>query len=314
MVRLLVRSVLQSVILLLIVTALTFVLQSLVPGDAARVILGTEASEDQYLQLREKLGLDQPLYERFMNYWIGVFQGSLGTTLQANLQVSDLLLQRLPVTLSLVLLGTVVTLVVGVAFGVWGSRRGVTGTAVDVVSLLGLAIPSFWVAIALVSVFAVAFPLFPATGYVAFEDSPIEWLHSLILPVLALSLTSTSIIAKTTRDSVADNMNRLWVRTLRANGVDERSIVWRHALKNAAIPILSVAHIAFVGALGSSVLVENVFALPGLGSLMVVSIYGHDIYVVVGVVLMFTISVVVANILTELGYGWLNPRVRKARA
>lgn len=314
MVRLLLRSVVQAVVLVVIVTALTFVLQSFVPGDAARAILGTGASEEQYLALREELGLDLPLFVRFANYWVGIFQGSLGTTLETNLSVGDLLLQRLPTTLSLVLLGTLLTSVVGVLLGVLGTRRGGLGTSVDVLSLLGLAIPSFWIAILLVSLFAITWPLFPATGYVDFTDSPFEWLRALVLPVLALSLMSTSIVAKTTRDSVSDSMGRLWVRTLRANGVSEASIVWKHALKNAAIPILSVANIVVVGMLGASVFVENVFALPGLGSLMVRSVYGHEIYVVVGIVLVFTIIVIIANILADLAYGWVNPRVRKATA
>lgn len=314
MVRLLTRSLIQAAALVVIVTAVVFVLQGLLPGDVARAILGTGASEQEYLEFREELGLDQPLYVRFADYWLGIFQGTLGTSLRTDLPVGDLLVQRLPVTLSLVLLGTALTLVVGVLLGALGARKGPMGTAVDVVSLLGLAIPTFWIAIMLVSVFAVTFRLFPATGYVEFLDSPFEWMRGLILPVLAVSLTSTSIVAKTTRDSIADNMGRLWVRTLRANGVSERSIVWKHALRNAAIPVLAVTHIVFVGMLGASVFVESVFALPGLGSLMVSSVYGSEIYVVLGVVLVFTIFVVIANVVVDLAYSWVNPRVRKARS
>lgn len=314
MLKVTVRGLAQALALLLVVTALVFVLQSLIPGDVARAILGPEASEEQYLELRDELGLDEPLIVRIINYWAGIFHGSLGSTLSTNLPVADLLIQRLPVTLSLVILGTILATAAGVLFGVLGARKGKTGTAVDVVSLLGLSIPSFWIAISLVTVFAITVPWFPATGYVKFEESPLEWAHALVLPVIALSLTSASIVARTTRDSVDDSMGRLWVRTLRASGVSERSIVWRHALKNAAVPILSVTHIVFVGILGASVFVENVFALPGLGSLMVRSVFGHEIYVVVGVILIFTIMVIIANLLTELAYAWLNPRVRKARA
>lgn len=314
MLKLILRSLVQSLALLLIVTALVFVMQSLIPGDVARAILGPEASEEQYTELREELGLDQPLVVRIVGYWAGILHGSLGNTLATNLPVGDLLLQRLPVTLSLVILGTMLATGAGVVLGVLGARKGKAGVAVDVISLLGLSIPSFWIAISLVTVVAIAVPLFPATGYARFEESPLEWAHALVLPVLALSLASASIVARTTRDSVDDSMGRLWVRTLRANGVSESSIVWRHALKNAAVPILSVAHIVFVGVLGASVFVENVFALPGLGSLMVRSVFGHEIYVVVGVIFVFTIMVIVANLLTELAYGWLNPRVRKARA
>lgn len=313
MARLVLRSLAQALALLLIVTALVFVLQSLIPGDVARAILGPEAPQEQYVELREELGLDQPLVVRIVEYWAGILHGSLGNTLATNLPVADLLLQRLPITLSLVILGTVLATAAGVLFGVLGARKGKIGTGVDVVSLLGLSIPSFWVAISLVTVFAIAIPLFPATGYVKFEEAPLEWLHALVLPVVALSLTSASIVARTTRDSVDDSMGRLWVRTLRASGVSETSIVWRHALKNAAVPILSVAHIVFVGILGASVFVENVFALPGLGSLMVRSVFGHEIYVVAGVILVFTVMVIIANLLTELAYAWLNARVRKAR-
>lgn len=312
MARLIIRTLLQGVLLLLLVTALTFALQSLIPGDPARAILGTGATEQQYLELREQLGLDDPLWLRYVNYWAGVFQGDLGTTMATNIPVGELVVQRLPVTLSLLVLGTLVTILVGVTLGVLSSRSGKGGAVVDVVSLLGLAIPNFWIAIMLVTLFAVTIPLFPATGYVKLEQSPLGWAQALVLPTIAASLTGAAIVAKTTRDSIADSMSGLWVRTLRASGASEGRILWRHALRNAAIPVLSVGHVVFVGLLGASVFIESVFALPGLGSLMVRSVTGHELYVVLGVVLVYTVLVVIANLLTELGYSWANPRVRRA--
>jgi peptide/nickel transport system permease protein len=311
MLGLLLRRIAVSIPLILVVTAATFVLESLVPGDTARAILGTSGTPESYQALREQLGLDKPLWQQYLDYLNQVLHGSLGVSVFSGDAVTTTLGQRLPVTLSLVILTTLFCAVVGVLVGVISAvRGGVIGRAVDVLSLAGLALPSFWVALVLVSVFAVALKMFPATGYAPIGQSPGLWLWALCLPVVALGLGGVSTVAKQTRDSMLDVLDRDYIRTLRANGISQRSIVWRHALRNAAIPVTTVLGLVFVSLLSGSVFAESVFVLPGLGGLAVTSTSQHDVSVIEGIALYFTIIVVLANLLIDVLYGLLNPKVR----
>lgn len=309
------RTVLQIIALLFIVTALVFLLQSLVPGDAARSILGTSGNDQLYHQLRDQLGLDLPVWQQYANYWAQVLHGSFGTTLATGQPVLTALLDRLPVTLSLVTLSTLVSATIGILLGVAAAAgRGVIRAAADVAALSGVAFPNFWLAILLVLVFAVTIPLFPATGYTAFEESPTEWLRSLVLPVIALAIGGIGLIAKTTRDGMRRSLTSDFARTLRANGVREASIVWRHGLKNSALNVLPVVSVVFIASLGGSVLVENVFALNGLGSLVVSAVTGHEIYLVLGVAVLFTLLVGAINLVVDLLCGVFDPRLKASRS
>ncbi|MGP3769700.1 ABC transporter permease [Streptomyces sp. SDT5-1] len=313
MLKLLTRNVLRTVALLFFVTALVFVLQSLVPGDTARSILGTSGNETLYEQLRQKLGLDLPLWQQYLNYWKQVLSGSFGTNLTTGQPVLATVLDRLPVTLSLVLLSTAVTAVVGVLLGIAASTgRGARRAVADVTSLIGIAFPNFWLAILMVLTFAVTIPLFPATGYTEFADSPAQWIRSLVLPVAALSVGGIGLIAKTTRDSMRRCLNGDFARTLRANGVSESRVIWRHCLKNSALQILRVLSVVFIASLGGSVLVENVFALNGLGSLIVGAVTGHQIYQVLGVSVLFTVLVGAVNLVIDVLCGVFDPRLKGA--
>ncbi|WEG08469.1 ABC transporter permease [Microbacterium horticulturae] len=309
--RLLGRTALQIVALLFIVTALVFALQSLVPGDAARAILGSSGDEQLYLQLREKLGLDTPLWQQYLGYWGQVFHGSLGTTLTTGVPVLQTLIDRLPITLSLVVLSVLVSGTLGVLLGVAAARgRRWTRTLADVASLAGTAFPNFWLAILLILGFAVAIPLFPATGYADFTDSPADWARSLVLPVIALSVGGVGLIAKTTRDGMLRALHSDFARTLRANGVTERRVVWAHALKNSALLVLPALSVSFIASLGGAVLIENVFALNGLGSLVVSAVAAHEIYQVLGVAILFTVIVGIVNLLVDVMHGLFDPRLR----
>ena len=305
------RRVATGVVLLLVVSAVTFVLTALVPGDPARAILGLNAPQAAYEALRLKLGLDQPIWVQYAHYMGGVLQGSLGTSLTSNEPVTTLLAQRVPVTLSLIVLTTLFCAGLGVLLGTLSAiRGGFLGRLVDVLSLAGLALPSFWVALVLVAVFAVAVQAFPATGYIPITDSPVRWLWALALPVVALGLGGVSTVAKQTRDAMLDVLDRDYIRTLRANGLSLRSIIWKHALRNAAIPTTTVLGLVFVGLLSGAVFAEGVFVLPGLGLLAVSATQRHDVPVIEGIALYFTLMVVLANLAIDLLYGWLNPKVR----
>jgi len=309
--RLVLHRLATGLVLLLVVSAVTFVLTALVPGDPARAILGLNAPQEAYEALRIKLGLDHPIWVQYANYMSGVFQGSLGTSLTSNEPVTKVLGQRVPVTLSLVVLTTIFCAVLGLLLGTLSAiRGGVLGRIVDVLSLAGLALPSFWVALVLVAVLAVQLRAFPATGYISLTDSPGLWLWSLTLPVVALGLSGVSTVAKQTRDAMLEVLDRDYIRTLRANGLSQRSIIWRHALRNASIPVTTVLGLVFVSLLSGAVFAEAVFVLPGLGLLAVSATHRHDVPIIEGIALYFTVMVVIANLAIDLLYGLLNPKVR----
>ena len=311
MTRLVLTRLALSVVLIFVSTLTVFVLMALVPGDPARTILGANATPDSIAYLREQLGLNQPLYEQYIS-WVGrAFTGDLGKSIFSGESVTSQILGRLPVTLSLMVLSTIVVTVVGGAFGILSAvRGGALGRVLDAVSLVGLALPSFWVAVVLVGTFAVAIRIFPATGFVPITQDPRLWLLSLILPVAALSLGGVTLVAKQSRDSALDVLSRDYIRVLRAAGVSESAIVFKHVLRNASLPSLTVIGLTLVGALTGTVFVENVFVLPGLGSLATQATATHDLPVVLGVGVFFTLFVIIVNLVIDILYGILNPKVR----
>jgi peptide/nickel transport system permease protein len=311
--RMVLRRLLSSIPLLFAVSALTFVLVTLVPGDPARTIAGEHATVAQYQAVRGQMGLDRPLPLQYWHWLGGALHGDLGSSLFSGEPVAALLGNRLPVSLSLILSGTVVSGLLGVALGLFSARRGgLMVRLVDGLSLLGLGVPPFWLALVLVEVFAVKLRWFPAIGYVPLAADPGQWARSLVLPVLSLSVGAIAIIAKQTRDSVLDTFNRDFIRVMQANGTPQRSILYRHVLRNAAVPVATVLGVVFVSLLAATVFVETVFAMPGLGLLIQQATLQHDIPVIQGAVLYITLLVVLANLLVDLAYGLLDPRVRAA--
>lgn len=311
MLRLILRRLLISVPLVVVVMFLTLLLQAVAPGDTAAAILGDHYTPEAYERLRYELRLDDPLPVQYWHWLEGALHGDLGVSPVSGLGVSDQIVSRFGVTLSLALTTAVLATLIGVILGVISAiRGGALGRAVDVLSLTGFALPNFWLALVLVTVFAVQLRLLPATGYVPFTSSPSGWAKSLILPVVALAVHAVAVIAKQTRDGMLDALNREFVQTLRANGASEVSIIFRHALRNAAIPVVTVIGLLMIGLLSGVVLIETVFAMPGLGELAVSAVTMHDLPMVQGIVATFTVIVVVVNLFVDLAYGWLNPKVR----
>jgi peptide/nickel transport system permease protein len=310
-VHLVVRRLAMAVPLVFFVSTLTFVLVSLTPGDAASQILGTTATPDQYARLRKALGLDQPVYEQYWHWLRHALTGDLGTSIFSGQPVTQSIGQRLPVTMSLIVGALLVSAVVGVGLGVLSSlMRGWLGRGVDALALIGFALPAFWVGAELIALFAVRVNWFPPTGYVPFAQSPVDWLRSLVLPVMALSLYGIAATAKATREAMLDVLASEHIRMAWANGLRPRSIYFRHALRNAGMRVLTVLGVVAVGLLGGTVLIENVFSLPGLGSLVVNASLDHDLPVVQGVAVTFTLLVVATNLVIDIAYALLNPRVR----
>jgi peptide/nickel transport system permease protein len=305
------RRILMSIPLVLLVSLLSFLLEAIAPGDTARTILGNQFTPERYRELRRELGLDQPVLQQYWD-WLGdAIHGDLGRSTLNGLEVSDEIWRRLPVTLSLIVGATVVSGLVGVALGlVSGVRGGRVGRVVDALSLVGAGVPSFWLGLVLVALLAVRWRIFPATGYAPIADGVFSWLRSLALPVSTLAVAGVAVIAKQTRDATSDVLQRPFVRSLRANGASEASVIFRHVLRNAAMPVVTVVGLVFVGLLTGTVLVESVFAMPGLGGLAVQAATRHDLPMLQGVAITFALFVVVVNLLIDVAYGWLNPKVR----
>jgi len=313
MIRLVARRLLLSIPLVFIVSVLTFILEAIVPGDPAREIAGANATQAEYQQIRHILGLNLPLWDQYGHWLAGAIRGNLGTSIFSGQQVVTELNVMAPVTLSLMAGVFVVCSTLGVLLGVLGARKeGASGRIIDAVSMLGLSLPAFWVAVVLIGIFAVNLKLFPATGFTPLTVSPAGWLRSLVLPVVALALGGVTGVAKQTRESMREVLDRPFIRSLRAAGVSERSIIWKHALKNAAPPALTVLGLVLVSALAGSVFVESVFVLPGLGSAAVQATEQHDLPVIEGIALYFTLITIVINLAVDVAYGWLNPKVRVA--
>jgi peptide/nickel transport system permease protein len=308
------RRLWLSVPLLFGVSILTFVLESLTPGSPAAAILGTQATPETTAALSRQLGLNQPIYDQYWHWLERVLHGDLGRSILTQEPVTSLLDSRLSVTLSLIVGTVLVSSTIGIALGVASALRGgVLGRAVDALSLTGLAVPSFWLGYLLVLAFAIALPIFPATGYVAIGDSSVDWLRSLVLPVVALSVGGSSIIAKQTRDAMLDVLQREFIRALRARGVSQRSIVFKHALRNALPNVVTLIGLFVVSLLLGTTLIESVFALPGLGSEVVLATSQHDLPVIEGVALYFTLIVVVVFVLVDSICAWLDPKLRLGR-
>jgi peptide/nickel transport system permease protein len=300
----------RSIPLLLVVSSLTFSLVALTPGDAAQAILGADATPETVARLREQLGLDLPLYEQYLRWLGSAIHGDLGTSLYSGEHVAHALYVRLPVTLALMLGALIVSLLVGVALGAFSAiRGGVIGRIVDAVSLLGFAIPAFWLGAQLIAVFAIRLSWFPATGYVPLTESPRGWLLSLTLPVTALALAGVAAIAKQTREAMLDVLGSEYITMAWANGVSAISIYGRHALKNAGIRVVTILGLQAVALLGGTIFVENVFALPGLGSLASNATSQRDLPMIQGIVVFYTLMVVIVNLVIDLAYSLLNPKV-----
>ena len=305
------RRLLLAIPLLFIVSFLSFALVAIAPGDPAADILGLSATKAQDAALDRQLGFDQPVPVQYWHWLLRALRGNLGTSYTSSEPVVSIVNSGLGVTLSLVIGATLLTGVLGIGLGTLSAiRGGVAGRLTDAFAMLGFAIPAFWLGMVLQDAFGVHAHLVPATGYVPFGQSPSGWLRSLILPVITLAISGMTGVAKQTRDSMRDTLHRDYIDALRADGVPEWRIVTRHALRNAAIPVVTVLGTILIGLLGGTVLVETVFSMQGLGYLVVTATGGHDLPVIEAITVYFTIGVVVVNLLVDLTYGWLDPRAR----
>lgn len=312
MLRVIGRRLLVAIPMLFVIASLTFLLVSLIPGDPAVGILGPDATPAQVAALRESLGLNRPLFVQYVDWMLHAVTGDLGTSIQTGRPVVELIGERLPITISIAILGIIVTVVLGVLLGLLGALRGGwVGKAAQLISVFGVSIPGFWLGILLVLVFSVSLAWLPATGYIPLTDSPGEWLRSLVLPVITVALAGVAAVARQTRASMNDALAKDFVRTLLASGTPRSTIIFTHALRNASIPVVTSLGFQFITIFGGAFIIEQVFALPGLGQLTVSAVSNHDIPLIQGVVLLSAVLVIVVNLVVDLLYSWLNPKVRR---
>jgi peptide/nickel transport system permease protein len=290
-------------------TVFVFLIIHLVPGDPVRTMLGFRATPENVRTIRESLGLDQPLPEQYAHWIGGVLRGDLGEDYISHASLSTLIAQRLPVTLELTLLSMALALVVGVPLGVVSATgRRFSRLSASAFTIGGISIPDFWLGTLLILVFAAKLGWLPPTGWTSLAH-PVANLRYMALPVLTLAIGEAAYILRTTRASMQETLGRPFVSFLRAKGLSERSIVYRHALRTAALPIVTVAGIQFGVLLGGAIVVETIFGLPGLGKLVVTAINQRNYPVVQGSVLVIAALFIVVNLATDLLYGWLNPRL-----
>ena len=311
MFRFILRRVLAGIVLLFVVTSIAYLLLYLGAGDIARQILGQEATQEQVAQLTAELGLDQPVFVAYWNWLTSALTGDFGQSWFTQQPVIQAISSRVAVTLSLVIGTVLVTAVVGTALGVWAARkRGAADRTVQVVSVLGFAIPGFLIAIFLVSIFAIQLGWFKPTGFVPLTTSFTGWLSTVTLPIIALSIGAIAAIAAQIRGGVIDTMRMDWVRTLRSRGLSENAVLYKHVLRNAAGPALAVLGVQFIGLIGGAIIVEQIFAIPGLGQIATSSTAQGDIPLVMGLVVVTALITVIVGIVLEILHGFLNPKAR----
>jgi peptide/nickel transport system permease protein len=311
-----IRRLFMGVIIILIVSMMIFLFMRLLPGDPLVVYVSRsdmiDLSEEQMENLRIKFGLDKPMPMQYINWIAGIFQGDFGTSLYYNEDVGRLIAERMPITIYLGFLAFILSGILGISFGVICALRRATwiDTVVTFLANTGITMPSFWVGIILIYLIALKAGLLPVHGYTSpFEDF---WLSTrqAIMPVICLSLFSIASLTRLTRSSMLEVVKQDYIRTAWAKGLRERMIILRHTIKNALIPVITVMGLQIAFIFGGSVLIETVFNIPGIGRLMTSSILEQDFQVVQAGTLIIATVVVLANLIVDISYGWLDPRIR----
>ncbi len=310
--RFVVRRLLASIPVLFLVSLITFGLLWLVPGDPASMFLDAGATAEALDRVRRELGLDRPFLLRMGDWYLRLFQGDLGRSLLLNRSVTSAIFERLPVTLSLTMLAFFFAVLIGVAAGVMAAVRH--GRAADqglmTLALLGLSIPEFWLGLVLVWLVAVLVPIFPAGDYVAFLQNPWQWARHIALPTFTLACVQMGFVARMTRSSMLEVLGQDFVRTARAKGLPEPYVVVRHGLVNAMVPIVTVMGIMIGGLLGGAVVIEQVFSIPGMGRLIIGAVLSRDFPVIQGGLLFLALIYLLVNIIVDMLYAVVDPRVR----
>ena len=313
--RYIVRRLLLAIPVIVAMSVFVFLMIHLVPGDPVQTMLGFRATPENVATVRAQLGLDRPLLAQYLTWAGGLLHGNFGQDFISHTPVSTLLAQRLPVTIELTLLSMTLAVAIGVPLGFRAAAKpGAVRQATEGFVVAGIAITDFWLGIMLVLLFAGIWQVLPPSGYVAFLKDPVANLRYLILPVLALGFGEAAYILRTTRGAMEEVLGTQYILFLRAKGIAERRIVYRHALRNAAPPIVTVIGIQFGVLLGGAIVIESLFALPGVGRLIVTSIQQRNYVVVQGGVLVVAVLFILVTLATDLIVGWIDPRTEEGAA
>ena len=306
-----VRRLLYGALLLFVIVTLAYLLLYAAAGNVGRTILGPTATQATVALKNQQLGLNTPLISRYFS-WLGhALTGNFGNSWFTNQPVTTAIFARMQVTLTLVFGAVLVSAVLSAVLGVWAALRGRwVDRSVQVFTVLGFAIPGFIIAVFLVRYLALGTHWFKPTGYVPLATSFTGWIRTVTLPIIALSIGLIAGVAQQVRSSVIDALRQDWVRTLRSRGIPERSVLFRHVLRNAGGPALSVLALSFVGLLGGAVIIEEVFGIPGLGQIAVLATSEGDVPLVMGLVVAIGVIVIVVNLVIDLLQGFLNPKAR----
>jgi peptide/nickel transport system permease protein len=296
---------------LVLASVLVFTVVNILPGDVALVILGTAATPESVAALREQLGLNQPGWQRYLDWIAGMLHGDFGTSALSHAEVGPLILQKLAISAPLALASATIALAVAVPLGVLAGvhYRGLPGAAISTLSLVGIAVPAFWAGLLLVTIFAIELRVLPAGGFVDWSEDPIGALRSLILPALALGLVQAAVLTRYVRSAIVDVQREDFLRTARAKGLTRWQALQRHGFRYAAIPVVTILGIQLTGLLVGAIVIENVFVLPGLGRLLFQSVGNRDLIVVQDLVMLVTAAVLIVNFLVDLSYRLLDPRI-----
>lgn len=307
-----IRRLLSLVPVMLIVSIIVFMIVHLTPGNPAFLILGEDASEESVAQLEQQLGLDKPMVMQFFDWLKNILTGDLGQSVYSSEQVKTIIASHIGPTLSVTVLAIFMILLIAIPvalFAVW-QRKTLLDPVFISVSLLGVSIPEFWFAMLLVLGFAVTIPIFPVAGYMPIAEGLFNWLYHLILPAFVLAAVEIGLVARMLRDGMLEAVNQDYTRTARAKGIRESTVLMKHVFSNALIPTTTVIGVMIAGLLGGAIIIETMFTIPGMGSLLIDSIHRRDYPVIQGVILFIAAIYVLVNLCVDLLYAFLDPRIR----
>lgn len=310
--RYIIRRLLESAVTFVLVTIVVFIGVRALPGDPARTLAGEESDPQTLAEIRRSFGLDQPIPVQYVRYVANALHGDLGRSSRTGLPVSTSIAHALPVTLQLATFAIIVAALIGLIAGVLAAvrRRGVTEWAANSVALFGLSVPSFWFGLMGILVFAIAYPILPASGFVSVFSDPVESFRHLLMPALVLGSGLAAVIMRQTRSAMIEALGTDYVRTARAKGLGNGQVVLRHALRNSLIVVITIVGLQLGGLISGAVVTEQIFVLPGFGKLIIDAVFTRDYAMIQGVVLVTATAYIGINLLVDLLYSVIDPRVR----
>ncbi len=309
------RRIIGAIPVLLLVTLITFALMRMIPGDPAAALGGLTATPQEREQIRHDLGLDKPYHIQLIRWYADLARGDLGRSILLGTDVLQATLERLPVTLSLSAYALGLTILFGLTLGIFAALRqnSWVDQAAMMLAMLGISLPSFWLGLVMIVLFAVQLGWLPTGGYVNFTDDPWGWLRSTTMPAISLAALQIGLLTRITRSTMLEVLRQDYVRTARAKGLPNYRVVGKHALANAMIPVLTIIGVIISLLLSGAVVTEAIFSLPGIGQLLTSAILNRDYPLIQGGLLLVTIFIMIVNILVDIAYAWVDPRVRFER-